>query len=138
MSDEYTHFVKELLSENQEWAKPFVTSWRARILFLALFTEGLRAVEGARMGGTFLTFYEWTTADCFDLKINTRAVRFERLMTGDDDKRIRVSREGFSPALVPWATQQEMIAAPADPRQAEGIAREQIRLALALLLRDLD
>lgn len=135
--EDYGRFIADLLSSDRQWAEPLVASLRARVLFLALFSEGLRATEAARRGGTLMAFYEWPFGDRFDLKIDGRAVGFERAI-GGSDKRIGIIREGFPPAIVPWDQHQDLIEAPIDSQQAVGLASEQIRLALALLLRKLD
>lgn len=134
MENDYADLVAELLSTDEEWSRPHVASLRARVLHLALYFEGLRAVHGARSRGTNLCFYEWSSrgGDRFEIKINGRSVGFER-----DQGKVKIVRDGFPYSLVPPEAMYESIEPPRGAAEAADLARAQIRLALRQLLQNL-
>jgi len=125
-------------TEIKEWAAPFEASLRSRVLFLALFQEGLRAASDMRRKATRIIFHERTTCERFDLKINGRCVGFERYAADVNTKFVHIHREGFPPALVSFDERVETLEVPDDWPQAVGLAGEQIGLALDLLLTKLE
>jgi hypothetical protein len=65
---------------------------RARILFLALLAEGLRAASEARARGVLLAMHEFGRGDSFDLRFAGRVVNFER---SSDRPVVRIFRDGM-------------------------------------------
>lgn len=129
---DYAKLIASLLAGAGGWTPDQRASGRRRVFLLALFVEAVHAAsEGARIG-TRILFYEWTNGTDFDLRFNGSTITFSSV---PGKAAVRIARDGLPPSLVPYEMRIEEVVAPETPDDARDVAKQQITMAIELLIR---